>query len=170
MNKGQTLYNRALKSARQKKPNIVNVLRNLTLSLELGNHHAAWALGAWYLRGEYVKQNIKKAVRLLQYASEANIPDAMFDLAVCFEKGQGKTKDERLAFELYLRAALRGFKYAFVEVGRCYYWGMGTAQDKHVGELWFDRSKEIGAFRSDEDDDPPRKVANLRLIVHKRKK
>jgi len=170
MDKGQTLYNRALKGAQQKKPNFANVLRNLNLAFELGNHHAAWALGAWYLRGEHVKQDIKKAVKLLRYASEANIPDAMYDLAVCIEKGQGIKKDETQAFELYLRAALRGFKHAFVEVGRCYYWGIGIAEDKHVGELWFDRSKEIDAFRSDEDEEVPRKAAELKLVVHKPEK
>lgn len=94
----------------------------------------------------------------------------MYDLAVCIEKGQGIKKDETQAFELYLRAALRGFKHAFVEVGRCYYWGIGIAEDKHVGELWFDRSKEIDAFRSDEDEEVPRKAAELKLVVHKPEK
>ena len=52
----------------------------------------------------------------------------MYDLAVCLEKGEG-TKKNTKAFELYLRAAIRGFKHAIVEVGRCYYWGIGTTRN-----------------------------------------
>jgi uncharacterized protein len=168
MEKGQKLYTRALSEMQQEKPAIATVLKLLHKAYELGNHHAAWALGAWHLRGQYVKKDIREAVILLQYASQANIPDAMYDLAICFEKGDGLKKNEKKAFELYLKAAIRGFTDAIVEVGRCYYWRIGTHQAKPIGELWFDRSKEVGAFRTDDDEDaPPRKTINLKLVVHK---
>jgi TPR repeat protein len=89
---------------------------------------------------------------LLQHAVKANIPDAMYDLAMCLEKGDGIRKNTRRAFEFYLKSALRGYDLAFCEVGRCYYFGIGTKEDKHIGKMWFKRAEELGAMRSDKDD------------------
>jgi uncharacterized protein len=136
MAKGDQLYLRALKEARNKKPKWHVVQSQLERASDLGNGKAIYALGTWYLHGRVYKKDFKKAVELLKVACDKNIPDAHFDLAVCFEKGKGIKKNLREAFLSYLRAFCLGDKDAAYEIGRCYYHGLGVKADKEIGKIW----------------------------------
>jgi TPR repeat protein len=103
-----------------------------------GDKRAAYALGTWYLFE-------KKALDLLAEAADARVPDALYDLALVYEEGElGVTPDPDRAFELYLRAALRGQEQSVYEVGRCYYYGLGIPEDRRIAALWRERASELG--------------------------
>ena len=81
--------------------------------------------------------NIKRVV-------DKNVPEACYDLAVCYEKPAGVAENLEKAFELYVKAALHGDKQSFHEVGRCYYYGIGVAQNRNLADTWLERAKEFG--------------------------
>jgi hypothetical protein len=71
-----------------------------------GDGRATYALATWYLFGRLYRRNLRTAVRLLRKAAESEVPDALYDLAVCYETGEGAAENPRKAAELYLQAAL----------------------------------------------------------------
>lgn len=90
-------------------------------------------------------QNFKRAFRLLKIAAKANIPDAHYDLAVCYEKAEGTKKNLQKAFLHYLSATVYGDKQGMRELARCYYYGIGTKKDVAVGRIFYHRWKELRA-------------------------
>lgn len=136
-------YETALRIMKGKDPDIDRAFNLLNQSLEEGNTLAAWALGTWYLHGQEpcAKKNLNKAVRYLRIAAKDNVPDALYDLAVCYEIGAGVRKNLRLAMETYLRAALFGDKQSVNEVARCYYYGIGVEKNRRIAKIWYDRSE-----------------------------
>jgi uncharacterized protein len=141
MAKGDQLYWRALKEARNKRPKWHLIQERLEKASDLGNGKAIYALSTWHLHGRVFKIDLKKAVNLLKVACDKNIPSAHFDLAICFEKGKGVKKNLREAFLHYLRASRLGDKDAAYEVGRCYYYGLGIKADKVIGDIWLNGFK-----------------------------
>ena len=111
---------------------------------------AQHALATLYLDGRrpYVRVNKRKGIALLKAAASANVVDAQFDLANCYELGEGVDKDERIAFEWYLFAALHGHSQCVWEVGRCYCFGIGITQDRRLADIFVDRAKELGIDES----------------------
>ena len=78
-----------------------------------------YALATWYLAGYgKVKRNIKEAVRLLKASANSGVADAWFDLAVCYEEGEGVRRSKAHAFRCYVLAAVLGDKKAVFEAGR----------------------------------------------------
>ncbi len=128
----------------------------LRVAVEAGEPIAQFALATLYLDGRqpYVRVNKRKGIALLKAAALANVVDAQFDLANCYELGEGVDKDGRLAFEWYLRAALYGHSQSVWEVGRCYYFGIGITQDRRLSDIFADRAKELGI--DDSADEEPR--------------
>lgn len=141
---GEKLYNQALEEAKKESPNISLVIELLESSIKKGNYKAHYALGTWYLHGNFIEKDLKKAIELITKAAKKNVPEACFDLALCYEKGEGIEKDEQKAFKYYLIAALYGDKQAYYEVGRCYYYGLGIPKNKAIGNIWLDKAKELG--------------------------
>ena len=123
------LYDAALEEMSKETPNIKQVLVWLNESLELGDSNAAYALGTWYLHGENVDKDLSKAVDLLEIAANGNVPEACFDLAICYEKPEGVAQNLEKAFQLYIKAALYGDDQSFFEVGRCYCHGIGVEKN-----------------------------------------
>lgn len=141
-------YDLALTEARKSHTDLQRTLRLLKRAHARGDIRAAYALATWHLhgKGQVVAKSIAKAIPLLREASEKHHPDAVFDLAICYEKGTGVRKSERKAATLYLRAALLGDKQSLSEVGRCYYHGLGVKRDRRIAWVWFDRAAEVGVL------------------------
>lgn len=140
----EELYNKALDEASKASPNTELVLKLLDEAIGKGSLKACYALGTWYLHGNYVTKDLTKAVELLKKATKGNVPEACFDLAVCYETGEGVEKNDKKAFEHYLRAALWEDKQSIYEVGRCFYYGIGTDENKSIGNIWLDRAEFLG--------------------------
>ena len=86
---------------------------------------------------------------LLKRAVNKNLPEACYDLAVCYEEPAGVVKNQEKAFELYLKAALYGDKQSFHEVGRCYYYGIGVIKNKSLADIWLEKAEELGVSEPD---------------------
>ncbi len=78
------------------------------------------------------------------------MPDALFDLAVCLETGEGVDKNLKDCFNYYLQAAIRGDQQSVFEVGRCYFEGIGVSKDIEMSNIWFERAKELGVYEYEE--------------------
>jgi uncharacterized protein len=110
-----------------------------------GDARAIYALATWYLHGsEFTGVNIGRGTALLKRAAAGNVPSANYDLAVSYEKGIGLRKSTSKAFEHYMKAALLGDADSHIEVGRMYYWGIGTGRNRKLADMWFDKG-ELGA-------------------------
>lgn len=138
-------YELALREARRKRPNPSKAYQLLLRAHRKGDARAAYALGTWYLFGRkgVVEKNLSKAVALLRQAADAEHPDALYDLAVCYAKGVGVRRSDRKAVVLYLRAALRGEKQSAYELGRCYWHGAGVQRDRRVARVWLDYAEKF---------------------------
>lgn len=137
-------YESALVEMARKNPDVTKVSGLLSTALGNGDYRAAYALGTWYLHGRYFKRNMKKAFHYLRLAAKYDVPDALYDLAVCYEKGAGTAVNLKKSAQLYLRAALLGEKQSVYEVGRCYYWGIGVAKDRLIARVWLDYAHRLG--------------------------
>lgn len=135
-------YMQALAEMKKKRPDTEKALQLLQSAHNKGDAHASYALATWYHHGVYVERDLKKAVSLAKAAvAKENIPEAFFNLAVSYERGEGTVKSESKAYELYLKAAIWGDEQAFYEVGRCLFHGIGTNQDKRLAKAWLERAK-----------------------------
>ncbi|MCG7905021.1 MAG: sel1 repeat family protein [Candidatus Thiodiazotropha taylori] len=144
-------YEEALRLVRLEKPDIKKVLALLNQAISEGDARASYALGTWYLHGEYIEKDVDQALSLLMFAAASNVPDAIFDLAVCYEEGTGVEKSELSAFTNYMKGALLGDAQSYFEVGRCFYYGIGTNKNIEVANAWLDKAAELGV-----QDEKPR--------------
>jgi TPR repeat protein len=142
MAKGDRLYYRALHLAEQKDYDYQEVLHLLNESIILGNKKASYALATWYLNGFHVRKNYKKGFSLLQTAVQGGgennftgYKDALSDIAVCYELGNGVHRDKHKAYYYYFLAALNGDIQAKQELSRCLYYGIGIAKDIELSSL-----------------------------------
>ncbi len=113
--------------------------RLLSSASDDGDAHAQYAIGTWYLHGFFIKKSLRQAIELLRKAAEADVSSAAFDLAVCYELGQGVRRNINAAAGLYLRAFLLGDLDAAIELERVLYW----EKDLRMGRVL---SKEIGRY------------------------
>lgn len=142
MAKGDKLYYKALHIAEQESYDYNEVLQLLNESIQYGNKKASYALASWYLNGFHIRKNYKKAFSLLKNAVEGGdengftlYKDALFDIAVCYELGNGVDKDPHKAFHYYLLAAFSGDAQALKEISRCVYYGIGVSRDKVLSSV-----------------------------------
>ncbi|POG74181.1 hypothetical protein GLOIN_2v1578427 [Rhizophagus irregularis DAOM 181602=DAOM 197198] len=68
----------------------------------------------------------------------------MYKLGYCCDHGCGVTKDEKKAFELYLKSAEGGYKHAIKNVGVRYFNGQGTLKDENKAFEWHLRAAKKG--------------------------
>ena len=103
-------YERALREMRGSDPDVSKATEWLLAASANADHRATYALGTWHLHGTHFKRNLRKAIPLIRTAADNDVLDAIYDLAVCYEKGAGVRRSLKRAAELYLKAALGGEK------------------------------------------------------------
>jgi len=138
-------YDAALREAQRKRSNFSKAHVLLLRAHRNGDVRATYALATWHLFGRdpVVEKDLDKAVSLLKQAANANHPDALHDLAVCYAKGAGIKQSEKRAVQYYLRAAVHGDKQSAYEVGRCYWHGLGVTRDRNVARVWLDYAEKF---------------------------
>ncbi|KAG0233310.1 hypothetical protein BGW42_007508 [Actinomortierella wolfii] len=100
---------------------------------------------------ESVDQQHRDLNYLLRMA-ECNVVDAQINLASMYEKGNDVvTKDDKMAFSWYLRAAKNGHLEAMRQVGEMYSKGRGTEQDEEEAARWnrLADEREVPVLRDD---------------------
>jgi len=107
------------------RPVIYALLHQAAIS---GDLESRYALSTWFLFGRFLPRDHSKAFFLLKSLSRSRLPHAHFDLAICYEKGEGCEKNLTKAYFHYCRSASLGYKNAVVEVERCRYYGIGVTK------------------------------------------
>ena len=69
-------------------------------------------------------------------AAEQNHFGAQYELGMSYLKGDGVDKDEKKAFELFEKAALKGDNNAQYQLALCYQHGKGTNKDFVKAYAW----------------------------------
>ena len=86
-----------------------------------------------------------QSMPLLTQAAEIEDPFALFDLGLCYEKGDGVPQDKKKAIELLQKAAEMGNTDAMNKLGVCHYEkGDGVSQDKKKATELFLKASDMG--------------------------
>jgi TPR repeat protein len=75
---------------------------------------------------EGVARDAARMVELYTRSADAGDADAMFNLGLCYQRGEGVEKDAAKAVELYSRAADAGSAVAMLSLGVCHDHGEGV--------------------------------------------
>jgi TPR repeat protein len=76
--------------------------------------------------------------------AEAGDPVAQCNLGVCYENGQGVSKDEKEAVKWYTKSADQGNRRAQCNLGLCYENGAGVQKDEKEAVKWYHKSSDQG--------------------------
>lgn len=86
----------------------------------------------------------EEAVKCFETASNQGDAKGMYDLALCYQKGEGVDKNEKKAFQLLLRASDKGYDEAKFQLAECYYWGKGTKMDRERAQELYLETANLG--------------------------
>lgn len=142
-------YEAAFKEIQGEEPDWERAYRHLVRAHKAGDARATYAIGTWYLHGQYLPKRRQKGLAYIRKAADQGIAPAMFDLAVALETGDGVRKSSSRAAESYLKAALLGDREAMYETGRCLYYGIGIAQDRRLARIFLEFGRPIETAGSD---------------------
>jgi len=111
-----------------------------------GSAEAALAIANWLHYGIHYTRDQVRELELLRYAIAHEVTDAYLPLASYYEEGiPGVLRaDSKKAFQHYVQAALAGDADAFMEVGRCYHYGIGTRKSAALAEIWLQAGEMRG--------------------------
>jgi TPR repeat protein len=103
-----------------------------------GKADAQFKLGYFHtVGGGGLARDLAEAARWYEKAVAQNQPGALYNLAVCFERGLGVTCDESRALSLYKKAAALGDTYAQKAVGVIHHKGRGVKADAIEAYAWY---------------------------------
>jgi hypothetical protein len=98
-----------------------------------------------FAAGDYIWE--AKFKRELPKAEQGNV-QSQYAVGEMYEKGKGAVRDEKKAFDWYMKAAKQGHKKAAYRVGLFFYEGSSGAQDFHQARSWFNKSAEKNYVRA----------------------
>jgi len=117
----------------------------------LGHPKAQFEVGQYYkLAPGDIPHDLNEAIRWYEMAAAnpLSMGDAENELAVMYESGKGKPKDEKKAFRYYLQGAQRGNVLAQQSVAIYYFRGKIGAPDIKEAMKWITRAAEQGHAKS----------------------
>ena len=88
--------------------------------------------------------NYAAAVSWYQKAAEAGLPEANYNLGICYAEGRGVAQDYAAAASWYRKAAEQGDAGGQYNLGLCYYNGQGVAEDREQAIYWAKKAAEQG--------------------------
>ncbi len=100
-----------------------------------------------------LKDYTNAEVYYLKSIEKDNNEVAMWNLGLIYEFGNGKiAKNEKKAFDLYLKAANLNYENAFKKVSFMYQYGIGTIRDLQKAKFWKNKSiNDLNNTQIDED-------------------
>jgi len=124
-----------------------NLKRGLALlqrAVELGDATAALALANYYESiAAADPKALDKRVQWLKRAADQEIPEALFQLALCYEAGKGVKSNQKLASGLYRRAAGKGHTLSMLKLAEAYANGRGVEPDIAAAKHWYAKAAEL---------------------------
>jgi TPR repeat protein len=95
-------------------------------------------------RAAYDAQDFAKALALWRPLAEKGDPDAQFDLAVLYDRGEGVARNTAQALGWYRRAANGGNAKAQYNLGLIYDFGGPAAPDPRLAVYWYRKAADQG--------------------------
>ena len=92
------------------------------------------------------QENTEKSIdfdKLLKMANNDD-PDAQYEVGNCYLNGIEVEKDEKRAYQWFLKSAQHNNMYGLNGVGSCYRFGRGVKQDLNIAIEWYLKSAELG--------------------------
>jgi len=117
------------------------------LSATQGNSEGQDALSNLLSSGDGIERDFPAAIHWAKKAIAQGEARSAFNLGTIY-RDLGKLK---LAFHWYCRAADMGDADAFVDIGLCYLFGVGTKQDQKLALSFFQRAADGGAACTQHD-------------------
>lgn len=122
----------------------------LERAIAQGAVNARYRLGVWLYEGVLLPADRARGLVLLREAAAADNPLALTYLGFYHTIGlEGIEQDRPRGFAMMKRAAEMGYADAENEVGRCYAYGVGVAEDAKAAAEWYRR-----AMAQDQPDAP----------------
>lgn len=101
--------NAAQPSKKNIKKEVVDSTATITDQAKSGNAAAQNTLGVWYYTGkDSIKQDYKQALQWWAKSAKQDNPDAIGNMAMCYQLGRGTEKDSAMAMKLYEAAIKKG--------------------------------------------------------------
>jgi uncharacterized protein len=120
-------------------------LPDIRAAAEHGHVHDQIALGAAYLSGHGVQQNLKLAAYWYEKAAGLGDPSAENEIGYFYEMGIGVSPNPSRAVHWYQLASSAGFPDAKVNLGIAYLWGKGVPQDQKMAEQLINEAANKGS-------------------------
>lgn len=120
-------------------------LRLLRVAARRGSAWAQYSLGYEYERGKLVPKNTTKAREWYQLAADQSYPSAQVNLGrlIANKRGAGH-EDCMLAASLYRKAAKKGNRNAYYNLGRIYELGKGVRKNLQKSFRWYLKAAKDG--------------------------
>ena len=112
---------------------------DIEFQASLGKEKAQAMIGKIYLYGlRNTPVNYDKAIKWLSKAVKAGNASAMCDMGYCYAYGYGVQKNIQRAWELFQKAANKGYSLAYVIIGNYYFIGSENVEqnDREAAENW----------------------------------
>jgi hypothetical protein len=120
-------------------------LPEIRAAAEHGHVHDQLALGAAYLSGHGVQQDLKLAAYWYEKAAGLGDPLAENEIGYFYEMGIGVSPNPSRAVHWYQLAASAGLLDAKVNLGIAYLWGKGVPQDQKMAERLINEAATKGS-------------------------
>ena len=85
-----------------------------------------------------------EAISMYRLAAAKGDADAMFNLGLCYRRGEGVEKDAFASYRWFQLAANQGGAVAQCQLGFCYYLGEGVEKDEAEAVRWFELAAAQG--------------------------
>ena len=120
-------------------------LPEIRAAAEHGHVHDQIALGAAYLSGHGVQQDLKLAAYWYEKAAGLGDPSAENEIGYFYEMGIGVSPNPSRAVHWYQLAASAGSLDAKVNLGIAYLWGKGVPQDHKMAQQLINEAANKGS-------------------------
>lgn len=100
-----------------------------------GHTLSQYRLGTLYSRGLGVKENSKKACDLFEQSSI--YPGAAFNIAICYQTGDGRIKNLKKAHHYFLKAAKKQHVESQLAIAMDFEYGRGVAVNLKKARYWY---------------------------------
>ena len=134
-----TCYKRAIGTPKDKDKALSCYIK----ASEHGSMEAYWNLYLYYMDGCCVERDFFKAVEWLKKGDEAGLLICTYQLTKHIMNGDGIEESPEQYFFYMHKAAIGGYKEAFVGLANCYRDGTGTAKDGAKAFAWYRKAAEF---------------------------
>ena len=118
-----------------------------------GNSDCMWKIGMMYEKGQYVEQNISKALEWYKKSAALGNSEAMRIIGYLYEHGEGVPQDYKKAVEWYEKAVALKNTYALNHLSKMYREGKGVEKNPAKADELSDEFEKIITDIEFADDD-----------------